>query len=118
MSSENDSCVFCRIEAREVPAHIVHESDDVLAFADLNPQAPTHILVIPRRHVASMNDLEEADAELAGRVLLAAAEVARAVGMDETGYRVVVNTGDDGAQTVPHLHLHLLGGRRLLWPPG
>jgi len=118
MSSETDSCVFCRIEAREVPAHIVHESDDVLAFADLNPQAPTHILVIPRRHVASMDDLEESDAGLAGRILLAAAEVARAVGMDETGYRVVVNTGDDGAQTVPHLHLHLLGGRRLLWPPG
>ncbi len=113
-----DRCVFCRIVAGDLPAHVVHETEEIVAFADLNPQAPTHILLIPRKHVASVGELGEEDASLAGRLLLAAAEVARRVGMGEDGYRVVTNVGEDGGQTVPHLHLHLLGGRALGWPPG
>lgn len=110
-------CLFCRIAAGEIPATKVHEDDLVLAIRDINPQAPTHILVMPREHVASAADLGDADGPLAGRLFAVAAALARDEGLDR-GWRLVVNTGPDGGQTVAHLHLHLLGGRRMTWPPG
>ncbi len=116
MSGSNQECVFCRIASGQVKADRVLETEDVVAFRDLNPQAPTHILVIPRVHVASLNELEDPD--LAGRVLMAARQVAGEEGLAEAGYRVVVNQGSDGGQTVFHLHVHVLGGRRMTWPPG
>lgn len=110
--------IFGRIAAGEVPADILYEDEHLVAFRDLGPQAPTHILVIPRKPIPTLNDLEEADAELAGRLLLAAARIARQLGISKAGYRVVINCNADGGQTVFHLHLHLLGGRPLHWPPG
>jgi histidine triad (HIT) family protein len=111
------NCLFCRIVAGEVDATLVHEGDDVIAFRDVDPRAPTHVLVIPRRHVVSIAHLRPEDARLAGRLLLVAAELARAEGL-EGGWRVVSNVGGDAGQSVPHLHVHLLGGRTLSWPPG
>lgn len=113
-----NSCIFCRIVRGEIPARRVFESESVVAFEDLNPQAPVHVLVIPRRHVESLADPGAADPALAGDLLAAAAEVARRKGVEPTGYRVVTNVGEDGGQSVGHLHLHLIGGRRLSWPPG
>jgi len=110
------SCLFCRIIAGEIPARIIAETDECLAFQDITPQAPTHVLVIPKVHVASLAGVT--DPLVAGRVLLLAAEVARTLGVEAAGYRVVLNTGDDGGQTVHHLHAHLLAGRALHWPPG
>jgi len=109
-------CVFCRIAGGEIPATIVKRGDGMLAFRDLNPQAPTHLLVIPAHHVASLNDAK--DPALLGRLLAFARDVARETGVADKGYRVVVNTNPDGGQTVFHLHLHLLGGRAMTWPPG
>jgi histidine triad (HIT) family protein len=114
----SESCVFCRIVREELPAEIVHADEELLAFRDVNPQAPVHLLVIPRRHVRSLATLEQGDEGLAGRLLLAARDVARREGLVEAGYRVVANVGDEGGQTVPHLHLHVLGGRTMEWPPG
>lgn len=111
-----DDCLFCRIIRKEIPAKIVAEDDQCVAFRDINPQAPTHVLVIPREHVASLN--EATDAAMLGRLQLFAARVARAEGLAERGYRTVINTNADAGQTVFHVHLHLLGGRRLGWPPG
>ena len=113
-----DSCLFCRIAAGEIPAAVVHETDETLAFRDINPRAPSHILVIPRRHVASLAALTPEEGELAGRLLLVAADVARQEGLAPNGYRVVSNVGEWGGQTVDHLHLHVMGGRAFHWPPG
>lgn len=110
--------VFSGILSGEIPADIVYEDDLAVAFNDINPQAPTHILIIPRRPLTSIAGADEADAKLLGHLLLVAARLARKIGLDETGYRVVTNIGQDGGQTVDHLHLHLLGGRPLGWPPG
>jgi histidine triad (HIT) family protein len=115
-------CLFCRIVAGEIPADVVLETDRVLAFRDINPQAPTHVLVIPKQHHASVAALAAADAGLLGEVITAADTVARkdglvAEGTDEPGYRLVTNTGPDAGQTVFHVHVHLLGGRRMGWPP-
>lgn len=110
------SCLFCRIIAKEIPATIVAESAQALAFRDIAPQAPVHVLVIPKQHVASLDDVR--DAAMLGEMGLLAQQVARDLGVAESGYRVVMNTGADGGQTVHHLHLHLLGGRSLAWPPG
>jgi len=109
-------CLFCRIAAKEIPARIVAETAECLAFHDVSPQAPTHVLVIPKAHVASLDGVT--DPLVAGRVALLAAEVARSLGVAESGYRVVMNTGDDGGQTVQHLHAHVLAGRAMHWPPG
>ncbi len=109
-------CVFCRIAAGEVPVTVVKRGDGMLAFRDLNAQAPTHVLVIPTYHVATLNDAK--DDALLGKLLGFARDVAREVGVAEKGYRVVVNTNPDGGQTVFHLHLHVLGGRAMTWPPG
>jgi len=110
-----DSCLFCRIVRGEIPAKIVHRDEHVVAFRDIDPKAPTHILVIPTEHVASLDEAQ--DATQVGRLMLAAAEIARSEGITG-GYRTVVNTGAGAGQTVFHIHLHLLGGRKLTWPPG
>ena len=110
--------IFDRIIAREIPADIVHEDDEVLAFRDINPQAPVHVLFIPKRPIATLDAAQPSDAELLGRLVLAAAAWARREGFAENGYRVVMNCNADGGQTVFHIHLHLLAGRALKWPPG
>jgi histidine triad (HIT) family protein len=109
-------CLFCRIVRREIPATIVHEDDDCIAFRDIGPQAPTHILVIPRQHVSTLDEVSEP--LLIGRLMTAAAQVARKEGIVESGYRTVINTNAGAGQTVFHLHVHVLGGRRMTWPPG
>ncbi|MGH7700875.1 MAG: histidine triad nucleotide-binding protein [Gemmatimonadales bacterium] len=109
-------CIFCKIAAGEVPAKVVKRADRMLAFRDLNPQAPTHVLIIPTRHVPSLDDAP--DPALLGELLRFARDVAREEGIAQRGYRVVVNTNADGGQTVAHLHLHVLGGRAMTWPPG
>lgn len=111
-------CLFCKIINREIPADIVFEDDEVLAFHDIAPQAPTHILIIPKRHIATLNDLDQADAALVGRLQITAAKLAKELGFAEKGYRVVMNCNEDGGQTVWHIHMHLLAGRALTWPPG
>ena len=111
-------CLFCKIAQQKIPATLVYEDDDIVAFRDINPQAPVHILVIPRQHFATLNELQPEDAGLAGKLVLAAQEVAAEEGIAETGYRTVFNCNRDGGQSVYHVHLHLLGGRALGWPPG
>lgn len=110
-------CIFCKIVAGAIPAKRLYEDDEVLVFADVNPQAPVHVLIVPKEHVASLAHTEERHAALLGRLVAAAGKMARSSGL-EKGYRVVVNTGRDGGQTVDHLHVHLLGGRAMGWPPG
>jgi histidine triad (HIT) family protein len=114
MSSE---CLFCKIVSGAIPASRVYEDEFCIGFPDINPQAPTHILIIPKQHVASHARLPAKDAALMGHLMAAAGEIARTNKLD-SGYRIVINTGDDGGQTVHHLHLHLLGGRSMKWPPG
>ena len=111
-------CIFCKIASGELGTDLIYEDDDLVGFRDLNPQAPTHILVIPRRHIATLNDLDEADAMLVGRMHLAARTLAEREGIAERGYRTLINCNAEAGQTVFHLHLHLLGGRPLGWPPG
>lgn len=111
-------CLFCKIASGEIPGDIVYQDDDVLAFRDLSPQAPVHFLVIPKKHISTINDIQPADAELIGKMYLAAQAVAKDEGMDDSGYRCVMNCNDDGGQTVHHIHLHVLGKRRMNWPPG
>jgi histidine triad (HIT) family protein len=111
-------CVFCRIISRQAPARIVYEDDRVLAFEDVNPQAPVHILVIPKDHIVSLDKTARGGEELLGRLLVLARDLARAKGIAASGYRIVLNTGRDSGQAVDHLHVHLIGGRRLGWPPG
>jgi len=111
-----DKCLFCRIVDGEIPADIVADAEDALAFRDINAQAPSHFLVMPKRHIASLDSADD-PVEL-GRLMLLAARVARDQGLAESGYRVVVNTNKHGGQTVDHLHLHILGGRQMKWPPG
>jgi histidine triad (HIT) family protein len=110
------SCIFCKIVAGQIPAAKVLEDEHVVAFRDLNPQAPTHILVIPKAHVAAVKDLADAQRDLAGRLLLAARDVAKAAGLES--YRLVTNIGPDAGQSVFHIHIHVLGGRSFDWPPG
>ena len=114
--SESD-CLFCKIVEGQIPADKVHEDDDVIAFRDINPQAPVHLLVVPRRHIASLNDASSEDQALLGRILLAARNLAQKEGVG-SGYRVVNNCGESAGQSVFHLHFHVLGGRALTWPPG
>jgi histidine triad (HIT) family protein len=111
-------CLFCRLIAGEIPANIVHQNDHVVAFKDITPQAPTHVLVVPRRHIASLNDLSPADDALMGEMIRTAANIAQEEGHADRGYRTVFNCNADAGQTVFHVHLHLLGGRKLTWPPG
>src|SRR4051812_36475827 len=116
--SVESETIFSKIVKGEIPAHIVYESDSVVGFKDVNPQAPAHFLVVPRRPISNLTDVGIADKALLGELLLAASEIAKAQGLDETGYRIVINNGEAAGQTVFHLHLHILGGRIFSWPPG
>jgi histidine triad (HIT) family protein len=111
-------CIFCKMAQGEIQPDVVYEDDEVLAFRDVNPQAPTHFLVIPRQHIATTNDLEAGDAELVGKLYLAARQVAVDEGIAERGYRMVMNCNPEAGQSVYHIHLHVLGGRPMKWPPG
>jgi len=117
MMTAMDTCLFCRIVAGDIPADVIYRDDRVLAFRDINPQAPVHALVIPQDHHATWADAARDDPALLGQVAVAAATVAAQEGLDG-GYRIIANSGDDGGQTVHHLHLHIMGGRHLTWPPG
>ena len=111
-------CLFCRIAAREIPSDVIHESDHVVAFRDINPQAPVHVLLIPKEHIASVAEVEEGHADLLAELLRTAAHLAEAEGVAESGWRLVTNVGRGAGQSVAHLHFHLLGGRPMRWPPG
>ena len=111
-------CLFCKIATGEMRTDLVYEDDELVAFRDINPQAPTHVLVIPRRHIATLNDLDQEDGGIAGKLVLAAKSIAEQEGIAEDGYRAVINCNAGGGQAVYHIHLHLLGGRQMTWPPG
>jgi histidine triad (HIT) family protein len=113
-----ENCLFCKIIEGQIPAKIVYRDQDVVAFADINPQAPHHVLFIPRRHIASMTDITPEDCPTLANIFIAATKVARELGIAESGFRFVTNVGPDSRQSVFHLHFHLLGGRKLAWPPG
>lgn len=115
---QNASCLFCRIIRKEIPANIVYEDDDVVAFDDIKPQAPLHVLIIPRNHIERVTDLTDKDAAMAGKLIVAAKKIAQTRGIQESGYRIVLNCNKDAGQEVFHIHAHLLGGRRFTWPPG
>jgi histidine triad (HIT) family protein len=112
------TCLFCRIIAGDIPAKKIYENDHLIAFADINPQAPLHCLIVPRKHIATLNDLSEEDDGLVGEMVRQAASIAREQGYADQGYRTVFNTNSGAGQTVFHIHLHLLAGRRFSWPPG
>jgi histidine triad (HIT) family protein len=111
-------CLFCKFVSGEIKPQTVYEDDDVLAFRDINPQAPCHVLIVPKRHISTLNDLTPDDAELVGKLYLAARKVAQQEGIDTAGYRTVINCNEQAGQTVFHIHLHLMGGRPMGWPPG
>lgn len=111
-------CIFCRIAAGQIPATMLYDDGEVLAFRDINPEAPIHLLIVPRRHISTLNDLNEADAALIGRLYLAGKQVAAELGVAERGYRTVINCNRDAGQIVFHIHMHLLAGREMGWPPG
>lgn len=113
-----DDCLFCKIAAGKIPANVVFENEELIAFHDIRPQAPTHILIIPRKHIATINDCSQEDEGLLGRMILAAKKVAAQSGFSEPGYRLVFNINPGGGQDIYHIHLHLLGGRQMMWPPG
>ena len=110
-------CVFCKIAEKEIPSNIVYEDDQIICFHDLEPQAPVHVLIIPKKHIASMDDVSADDQQLMGYIMTKVKEIAKTLGL-ENGYRLVNNCGEDGYQTVKHLHFHLLGKRKMTWPPG
>ena len=116
-NTDTQACIFCKIVAGEIPSNKVHEDDDVFAFHDLSPQAPTHVLVVPRKHISSLDEAGDADQALLGRILLTTKQLARELGVS-SGYRVVNNCGAPAGQSVFHIHFHLLGGRPMGWPPG
>lgn len=113
-----NDCIFCKIVSGDIPSSKIYEDDQVVAFRDISPQAPTHILVVPKRHISGVNELASADEALVGHVYGVVARLVKELGIAESGYRVVVNSGADGQQSVLHLHFHVLGGRLLAWPPG
>lgn len=113
-----NDCIFCKIVSGDIPSAKIYEDEQVIAFRDINPQAPAHILVVPKRHISGVNDLAAADEALVGHVYSVVAKLVQELGIAESGYRVVVNSGENGQQSVPHLHFHVLGGRLLAWPPG
>jgi len=111
-------CLFCNIINKKIPASILFEDDDVIAFEDIMPQAPVHFLVIPKKHIATLNDIEETDSAIIGKLPIVASKIAKKKGLDQSGYRVVMNCNEDGGQTVYHIHMHVLAGRQMTWPPG
>lgn len=112
------TCIFCKIAAGEIPANVVYQDSDVIAFNDLNPQAPHHVLVIPKKHYTTLNDVPTEESAILGRLASTATHIAKTLGIADDGYRVVMNCNSDGGQSVYHIHLHLLGGRHMTWPPG
>ena len=118
MGDSVPDCIFCKIVAKEIPSNIVYQDERVTAFRDTNPQMPVHTLIVPNVHIANTEEIEPGQAEAVGALLVAAREVARLEGVTESGYRLAINTGRDANNVVPHLHMHLLGGRRMTWPPG
>ena len=117
MSPEKD-CLFCKIAEKKIPSDITYETPDILAFSDIKPQAPFHVLIIPKKHIATLADLKETDTGLAAKMIEAANKIAKTKGIDKSGYRIVFNCNKDAGQLVFHLHMHLLGGRPMGWPPG
>jgi histidine triad (HIT) family protein len=113
-----DNCLFCKIINGEITATKIYENKHIIAFNDIDPKAPIHILVIPKKHIRSINELNSSDINLAGEIILAAKKIAKDQGVDSKGFRVVFNTNDDGGQTVYHIHMHIMGGRQMQWPPG
>ncbi len=118
MAEMADDCIFCKIIQGGIPSKKAYENDEIIAIYDVNPAAPTHILVMPRQHIASLNEIEGKQVPLLGRMMQVATEIAKEQKLDTRGYRLVINTGHEGGQTVKHLHIHLLGGRHMSWPPG
>ncbi len=114
----NQDCIFCKIAAKQIPSQIIYEDEYILAFPDIQPQAPVHFLVIPKKHIESLLEAQPEDSELFGHVMSILPEIARQANLAEDGFRVVINTKHNGGQTVPHLHWHILGGRFMTWPPG
>lgn len=114
----HDDCLFCKILGGEIPADVIFESDTAIAFRDINPQAPTHVLIIPRKHISTINDIEDDDQAIVGSLYSAARQIAETEGFADVGYRAVMNCNEAAGQTVFHIHLHLLGGRAFTWPPG
>lgn len=112
-----EDCLFCKIVDGEIESEILYEDEEIIAFPDINPVAPIHILIIPKEHIESADDLEKRHSEMVGEIFLAAKKIAKDMNLDE-GYRIVNNCGEDGGQTVKHIHFHLIGGRQLMWPPG
>ncbi|MBN1480968.1 histidine triad nucleotide-binding protein [candidate division KSB1 bacterium] len=112
------NCIFCKIAENKVPARIIYQDDEILAFHDIAPQAPYHVLLIPRKHISTLNDAEESDTEILGKILLRSQLIAAQLGLSESGYRLVMNCNKNGGQSIYHIHCHLLGGRRMHWPPG
>ncbi|HEY8803669.1 MAG TPA: histidine triad nucleotide-binding protein [Clostridium sp.] len=115
---EKEGCIFCKIIKKQIPCEMVYEDDKVIAFNDISPEAPIHVIIIPKQHIASLNSLKQDEAEIIGYIFIVAKEIVKTLGIDESGYRIVSNCGEQGGQTVQHLHFHLLGGRMLKWPPG
>ena len=115
---ENNDCLFCKIVEKKIPADIVYESEDVIAFKDIEPKAPIHCLIIPKKHISTINDIDGSNSNIIGLMYEAAAQLARTLNVDKDGYRVVMNCNSNGGQTVYHIHLHFLAGRQLNWPPG
>lgn len=113
-----DDCIFCKIASGAIPSKKIYEDDQLIAFHDIAPQAPVHVLVVPKKHIPGVNEIAAGDLALVGHVYLVIQQLVRELKIDESGYRVVVNSGKDGSQSVPHLHFHVLGGRSLAWPPG
>lgn len=111
-------CLFCKIVAKQIPAKVIYEDELVIAFRDINPQAPVHVLIIPRQHISTINEVQDSHASLVGHMIVSGQQLAKAEGIAEDGYRLVMNCNEDGGQTVFHIHLHLLGGRGMRWPPG
>lgn len=114
----SQDCIFCKIASKSIPVQPVYEDDEIIAFHDINPAAPVHVLVIPKKHIASLSEVDQDDQKLMGHLLAALPRIADQLGIAENGYRVVINTKDHGGQTVYHLHCHLIGGRFMSWPPG
>jgi histidine triad (HIT) family protein len=114
----NQDCIFCKIAKKEIPAEIIYEDDLILAFKDINPQAPSHILIIPKEHFSSLNEIPKEKKEILSHILINIQRIAQQIGASENGYRIVLNTGKNAGQEVPHIHFHLLSGRRMTWPPG
>lgn len=111
-------CIFCEIVNKRMKSEMIHEDEELVAFKDINPQAPVHVLIVPRNHIDSVQDINRTEAELMGKMMLVAKKIAEDNNIDNDGYRLVINNGINGGQTVAHLHMHILGGRRMTWPPG